>query len=27
MDTFKDRQDLEELWGSGNAPWCQAGKR
>jgi len=28
MDTFKDRQDLEELWGSGNAPWVPAaGKR
>lgn len=21
MDTFKDRQDLESLWGSGAAPW------
>ncbi len=21
MDTFKDRQSLESLWGSGNAPW------
>lgn len=21
MDTFKDRQELENLWGSGNAPW------
>jgi glucose-1-phosphate cytidylyltransferase len=21
MDTFKDRQDLEELWGQGKAPW------
>jgi glucose-1-phosphate cytidylyltransferase len=21
MDTFKDRQQLESLWGSGNAPW------
>src|SRR5579884_192035 len=21
MDTFKDRQDLEELWGTGKAPW------
>jgi glucose-1-phosphate cytidylyltransferase len=22
MDTFKDRQDLEEQWGQGNAPWA-----
>jgi glucose-1-phosphate cytidylyltransferase len=21
MDTFKDRQELESLWGSGAAPW------
>jgi hypothetical protein len=21
MDTFKDRQQLDSLWGSGNAPW------
>jgi glucose-1-phosphate cytidylyltransferase len=21
MDTFKDKQELENLWGSGNAPW------
>jgi glucose-1-phosphate cytidylyltransferase len=21
MDTFKDRQDLEELWGQGSPPW------
>jgi glucose-1-phosphate cytidylyltransferase len=21
MDTFKDRQELESLWGSGHAPW------
>lgn len=21
MDTFKDRQSLESLWGSGSAPW------
>ena len=21
MDTFKDRQELESLWGSGSAPW------
>jgi hypothetical protein len=26
MDTFKDRQDLEEMWGKGNAPWLVSGK-
>jgi len=26
MDTFKDRQDLEDLWGRGNAPWLVGGK-
>jgi glucose-1-phosphate cytidylyltransferase len=25
MDTFKDRQDLEELWGHGQAPWTLPG--
>ena len=23
MDTFKDRQDLEELWNQGSPPWIR----
>jgi glucose-1-phosphate cytidylyltransferase len=26
MDTFKDRQDLEDLWGAGKPPWTLAGR-
>lgn len=27
MDTMRDRQKLEELWASGNAPWKVWGKQ
>jgi hypothetical protein len=27
MDTFKDRQDLEELWSQGQPPWTQPTRR
>jgi len=27
MDTFKDRQDLEELWSAGQPPWTQPARK
>lgn len=27
MDTFKDRQDLEELWSQGQPPWTQPARK